>query len=422
MSDYIKRTMENTIEKMKNAFPVIMITGPRQVGKTTLLNYITNKNKDKKINFVSLDDLNVRALAVEDPELFLRTYEIPLIIDEFQYAPKLLSYIKIIVDNNRLENLKDDKVECNGLFYLTGSQAFQTMENVTESLAGRIGILDLNGLTNREIQGLDGEEFIPDLEILKKRQKTKQLSTLELFDKIIKGSYPELYKNNDVDRNQYFETYIRTYIERDIRQLINVQDEIKFLKFINNVAARTAQELNMSDICNGIGITNATGEKWLSILTNTGIVYLLQPYSNNSVARVVKKPKVYFMDTGLACYLAGYMYSRTLEKSAYNGAIFETYVISEIIKSFINSGLDARKYLYYYRYNNSKEIDLLIIKNNVVYPIEIKKSANPGTDAIKNFSIVDKFGMSVGNGGVICMKSEIFPIDKNNNYIPIELI
>ena len=422
MSDYIKRTMENTIEKMKNAFPVIMITGPRQVGKTTLLNYITNKNKDKKINFVSLDDLNVRALAVEDPELFLRTYEIPLIIDEFQYAPKLLSYIKIIVDNKRLENLKDDKVECNGLFYLTGSQAFQTMKNVTESLAGRIGILDLNGLTNREIQGLDGEEFIPDLEILKKRQKTKQLSTLELFDKIIKGSYPELYKNNDVDRNQYFETYIRTYIERDIRQLINVQDEIKFLKFINNVAARTAQELNMSDICNGIGITNATGEKWLSILTNTGIVYLLQPYSNNSVARVVKKPKVYFMDTGLACYLAGYMDSRTLEKSAYNGAIFETYVISEIIKSFINNGLDARKYLYYYRDNNGKEIDLLIIKNNVVYPIEIKKSANPGTDAIKNFSIVDKFGMSVGNGGVICMKSELFPIDKNNNYIPIELI
>lgn len=422
MSMYIKRTMEKTVEKLKNYFPVIMISGPRQVGKTTLLNYMAVNEKDEKVNFVSLDDLNVRALAIEDPELFLRTYETPLIIDEFQYAPELLSYIKIVVDNKRLENLKDSNIKCNGLFYLTGSQAFQTMENITESLAGRIGILDLNGLTNREIEGIDEEEFIPDVKILKNKLKTKQLSTLELYNKIIKGSYPELYKNEEVDRNQYFETYIRTYIERDIRKLINVQDEIKFLRFINNVAARTAQELNISDICNGVGITNATGEKWLSILVNTGIVYLLQPYSNNSVARVVKKPKIYFMDTGLACYLAGYIDNRTLEKSAYNGAIFETYVISQIIKSYINNGLDARKYLYYYRDNNGKEIDLLIIKNNVVYPIEIKKSANPGTEAIKNFSVISKFGLDIGDGGVICMKSELFPIDKNNNYIPIELV
>ena len=291
MSDYIKRTMEKTIEKMKDTFPVIMITGPRQVGKTTLLNIMADNNKSEKINFVSLDDLNVRALAIEDPELFLRTYEMPLVIDEFQYAPNLLSYIKIIVDNKRLENLKNNKVKCNGLFYLTGSQAFETMENVTESLAGRISILDLNGLTNREIENMENELFIPDIEILKKKKKTKIESTIEVFEKIIKGSYPELYKNKDIDRNQYFETYIRTYIERDIRQLINVQDEIKFLKFISNVAVRTGQELNISDICNGIGITNATAEKWLSILTNTGIVYLLQPYSNNNIARIVKNQK-----------------------------------------------------------------------------------------------------------------------------------
>lgn len=422
MSDYIKRTMEKTIEKMKDTFPVIMITGPRQVGKTTLLNIMADNNKSEKINFVSLDDLNVRALAIEDPELFLRTYEMPLVIDEFQYAPNLLSYIKIIVDNKRLENLKDDKLKCNGLFYLTGSQAFETMENVTESLAGRIAVLDLNGLTNREIENMENEVFIPDIEILKNKKKTKTKSTIEVFEKILKGSYPELYKNKDIDRNQYFETYIRTYIERDIRQLINIQDEIKFLKFISNVAVRTGQELNISDICNGIGITNSTAEKWLSILTNTGIVYLLQPYSNNNVARIVKKPKIYFMDTGVACYLAGYMDAITLEKSAYNGAIFETYIVSEIIKSFINNGLDARKYLYYYRDNNGKEIDLLIIKNNVVYPIEIKKSANPGKEAIKNFNVIEKFGLDIGNGGVICMKNELFPIDKNNNYIPIELI
>lgn len=422
MSDYISRTMEKTVDKMKKSFPVIMITGPRQVGKTTLLSMMVEKDKNEKINFISLDDLNARTLAIEDPELFLRTYEMPLIIDEFQYAPNLLSYIKIIVDKKRLENLKNNSVMCNGLFYLTGSQAFETMENVTESLAGRIAVLDMNGLTNRELENIEDEVFVPDLEILKNKKSTEVLSTIQVFDKIIKGSYPEIYKNKELDRNEYFETYIRTYIERDIRQLINVQDEIKFLKFISNVAVRTGQELNLTDICNGIGITNVTAEKWLSILKNTGIVYLLQPYSNNSVARIVKKPKVYFMDTGLACYLAGYMDSKTLEKSAYNGAIFETYVISEIIKSYINNGLDAKKYLYYYRDNNGKEIDLLIIKNNVVYPIEIKKSANPGKEAIKNFSVVKKFGLEVGNGGVICMKSEIFPIDRENNYIPIELI
>lgn len=422
MCYYINRTMEKTVDKMKKSFPVIMITGPRQVGKTTLLSIMAEKNKNEKINFISLDDLNARTLAIEDPELFLRTYEMPLIIDEFQYAPNLLSYIKIIVDKKRLENLKDNNVKCNGLFYLTGSQAFETMENVTESLAGRIAVLDMNGLTNRELENIEDEVFIPDLEILKNRKQTEVLSTIQVFEKIIKGSYPEIYKNEELDRNEYFETYIRTYIERDIRQLINVQDEIKFLKFISNVAVRTGQELNLSDICNGIGITSVTAEKWLSILKNTGIAYLLQPYSNNNVARIVKKPKVYFMDTGLACYLAGYMDSKTLEKSAYNGAIFETYVISEIIKSYINNGLDAKKYLYYYRDNNGKEIDLLIIKNNVVYPIEIKKSANPGKDAIKNFSVVKKFGLEIGNGGVICMKSAIFPIDKENNYIPIELI
>ena len=422
MSDYISRTMEKTVDKMKKSFPVIMITGPRQVGKTTLLSMMVEKDKNEKINFISLDDLNARTLAIEDPELFLRTYEMPLIIDEFQYAPNLLSYIKIIVDKKRLENLKNNSVMCNGLFYLTGSQAFETMENVTESLAGRIAVLDMNGLTNRELENIEDEVFVPDLEILKNKKSTEVLSTIQVFDKIIKGSYPEIYKNKELDRNEYFETYIRTYIERDIRQLINVQDEIKFLKFISNVAVRTGQELNLSDICNGIGITSVTAEKWLSILKNTGIVYLLQPYSNNSVARIVKKPKVYFMDTGLACYLAGYMDSKTLEKSAYNGAIFETYVISEIIKSYINNGLDAKKYLYYYRDNNGKEIDLLIIKNNVVYPIEIKKSANHGKEAIKNFSVVKKFGLEVGNGGVICMKSEIFPIDRENNYIPIELI
>lgn len=421
MSNFIQRTIMESIKEVEENFPVVMITGPRQVGKTTLLKMIREKNKEK-INYVSLDELSSRTLAIEDPELFLRTYKTPLIIDEFQYAPNLLSYIKLIVDEQRYENLKDAKVKSNGLFYLTGSQSFQTMKNVSESLAGRVDILDLYGLTTREIEEKEENYFIPNLEILENKAKTKRKSTIELYERIIKGSYPELYRNPNADQKIFFETYITTYIERDIRQLINVQDEVKFLKFITNIAARTGQELNMADICSEIGITSITGGNWLSILTNTGLVYLLHPYSNNNIARIVKKPKLYFMDTGLACYLVGYLDAETLEKSAYSGAIFETYVISEIIKSYANSGMNAKKYLYYYRDNNGKEIDLLIFLNNTVYPIEIKKSANPPTEAIKNFNIVDKFGMQIGNGGIICMKEELLPIDRNNNYIPIELI
>lgn len=421
MNDYIKRTIEENVSDMANSFPVVMITGPRQVGKTTLLNMLIKKNNEN-INYITLDNLDARKLAIEDPELFLKTYKTPLIIDEFQYAPNLLSYLKIIIDKRRLESFENDNVKKNGLFYLTGSQAFQTMSNVTESLAGRVGILNLYGLTRREIEKVEENIFIPEKDILENKIKTKNLDTVELYEKIIKGSYPEIYNNENINIRNYFETYITTYIERDIRQLINVQDELKFYKFISNIAVRTGQELNMSDICNEIGISIVTGDSWLSILVNTGLVYLLQPYSNNNIARIVKKPKIYFMDTGLACYLAGYLDAITLERSAFNGAIFETYVITEIIKSYTNQGMNAKKYLYYYRDNNGKEIDLLIIYNNTVYPIEIKKSANPGKEAIKNFKIVEKFGMQVGNGGVICMKEELFPIDENNNYIPVELI
>ena len=416
---YIKRNIEKIFKEMEKTFPVVMVTGPRQVGKTTMLKELT---ENEKINYVTLDNLDARALAKEDPELFLRTYETPLIIDEFQYAPNILSYIKIIVDEKRQERVKDSSVKVNGLFYLTGSQAFEIMEETSESLAGRVGILDLYTLSNREMNGLDGEIFLSDLKLLKKRKKTEMLTTSNLFEKILNGGYPEIFIDKDMDRAKFFDSYIRTYIERDIRKLINVQDEIKFYKFIGNVAARTAQELNITDICKDIGITNTTGEKWLSILVNTGVVFLLGPYSNNTVARVVKRPKIYMTDTGLSCYLAGYLDSLTLKKSAYNGAIFETYVVTEILKSFANNGEDARKHLYYYRDNNGKVIDLLIIYDNVIYPIEIKKSASPKTDAIKNFDVVKKFGMQVGNGGVICMKQDIFPIDKDNNYIPIEYL
>lgn len=289
-------------------------------------------------------------------------------------------------------------------------------------LLEEFGILELYPLSNREIDKKQDSLFLPKYPEIEKREKTTRLEIEQLYQKILKGNYPELYSNEAIEPEDFFETYIKTYIERDIRELINVKDETKFLKFIESIAVRTGQELNINDISNSIEINNMTAQKWLSILVSTGLVYLLQPYSNNQVARIIKRPKIYFMDTGLACYLAGYMDSITLEKSAFNGAILETYVITEIIKSFSNQGLNSKKYLYYYRDNNGKEIDLLIIYDNTVYPIEIKKNYNPGKQAIKNFDIVNKFGINVGNGGVICLSKDIFPLDKQNNLIPIELL
>lgn len=421
MEKYRTRSIENSLNSFIGNFPVIMITGPRQVGKTTLLNHLVATSKEK-INYISLDNLLARNQAIEDPELFLRTYETPLIIDEFQYAPELLSYIKMKVDSARQNEMFGDGKKVGTLYYLTGSQVFQTMKNVSESLAGRIGILDLYGFSVRELESLEEPLFIPDIELLKKKEKVTMKSTQEIFRKIINGSYPEVNNSEGKNREQFYETYIRTYLERDVRQLINIKDESKFIKFISSVAARTAQEYNAFDIANDVGIDSKTVDDWMSILKNTNLIYMLSAYSNNNVQKAIKRPKIYFMDTGLACYLTGYINSQTLERSAYNGAIFETFIVSEIIKSYTNNGKDPRTRLYYYRDANQKEIDLLIFYDNKVYPIEIKKSANPGKEAIKNFEVVKKFGATKGNGIVLCMMENIMAIDENNYYVPIEYV
>ena len=421
MNKYKTRTIEKSLNNLIGKVPVIMVTGPRQVGKTTLLNHLVEVSK-QTINYVSLDNILIRTQAIEDPELFLRSYEPPLIIDEFQYAPNLLSYIKIKVDEARKNEMFGDGKPVNTLYYLTGSQVFQTMENVSESLAGRIGILDLYGFSTRELENLEETIFVPNIEILKNKEKTKTKSTRKIFEIIINGSYPEVSNNNGKNREEFYEAYIRTYIERDIRKLINIKEETKFIKFITAVAARTAQEYNASDIANDVGIDSKTADEWISILKNTNLIYMLQAYSNNNVQKAIKRPKIYFMDTGLACFLTGYINAETLERSAYNGAIFETYIMSEIIKSYTNNGKDSRTRLYYYRDQNQNEIDLLVFYDNKVYPVEIKKSANPGKSAIKNFDIAKKFGVEVGNGIVLCMMQDIIAIDENNYYVPIEYI
>ncbi len=417
---YINRALEKIVKKTIGNFPVIAITGPRQVGKTTLLEYLS-QNMYEKVNYVSLDDLLLRSQANEDPELFLRTHETPLIIDEFQYVPKLLNYIKIKVDEMRKNTLFKNQ-DSKTLYFLTGSQVFSAMKNITESLAGRIAILDLYGLSSRELNGLEEKIFIPDISLLKEKKKTKKVSTLELFEKIINGSYPELNSNSSLNREVFYQSYIKTYIERDVRDLIKVKDETKFIKFLSSVVARTGYEYNASLIANDIEIDSKTVDEWMSILVNTHLVFLLNSYSNNTVQRVIKRPKIIFMDTGLACFLAGFLTPETLEKSSYSGQIFENYIISEIIKSYTNNGYDAHRHLYYYRDKEKRKIDLIIVYNNVVYPVEIKKSANPGREAFKNFEVVKKFNLQVGTGVVLCMINEILALEEDRYFVPIEYI
>lgn len=419
--EYINRTIEKKIYEMKGTFPVILVTGVRQSGKSTLLEYINNSSK-VKINYVTLDNMIERSNAIEDPENFLRAHETPLIIDEFQYAPNLLSYIKIQVDEARKNEMFGNGKKVNTMYYLTGSQVFQTMKNVSESLAGRIGILELNPLSTREIYKKTENCFIPNINLLQNKQRLNYEPLGKVFDRILKGSYPALYNGQEYNLESFYSSYIKTYIERDIRELINIKDEMKFLKFISAVAARTGQEYNASDIGKDIGIDNKTVDEWMSILKNTFLVYLLQPYTNNALGRVIKRPKIYFMDTGLACFLAGYLDARTLERSAYSGQIFKTYVVSEIIKSYHNNSRDPRLHLYYYRDNNQKEIDLLILDENNIYPVEIKKGAAPGKEAIKNFNIVEKFEMNSPNGIVLCLTKDIHALDDKNYMVPIEYI
>lgn len=430
---YISRSVEKLIKEMEKQFYVILISGARQVGKSTLLNNYLKEKTDIKINYITFDDMKLRLQAQEDPELFISTLETPVIIDEFQYAPDILSYIKIKVDKQKLEDLHSNKEKVyKTMYYLTGSQVFQTMKNISESLAGRIGLIDLYGFSTCEIEGRNEEPFIPEFSILKEKENiindnnniniNKNIN--ELYKRIFKGSFPEIYveKKDRVQLEQFYSSYIRTYIERDVRDLINIKDENKFIKFISSIAARTAQEYNANDIGRDVGIDSKTVDSWLSILKNTGLVYLLQPYYSNVVSRIIKRPKIYFMDTGLASYLAGYLTSDTLQKSIYSGAIFETYIISEIIKSYANNGLDPRRYLYYYRDSNQKEIDILIVYDNNIYPIEIKKGTNLSKSAGKNFDLVNQFELNVKDGTILCLSDRLMKLTKNINIVPISYI
>jgi len=400
---YIQRVIENTIKRYSKQFKVILLTGARQVGKSTVL-----KQCDPQREYVTLDDVVEREMAQKEPALFLQRHKPPVIIDEIQYAPNLLSYIKMQVDN----------ISENGQYWLTGSQQFHLMKNVSESLAGRVGIIDMMGLSLSEISvNIDYEPFSTSLEYIeKKRANHKNYTTSDIFKLIYNGFYPALNNGENIDRNAFYNSYIRTYIERDIRDLSAVSDEMKFLKFIRIVAARTGQTIKYSELAKEVEITQPTAKNWLSILVSSNIVYLLEPYYKNINKRMTKMPKVYFLDTGLCSYLTGWSSPEVIENGAMRGAFFETFVVSEILKSFYHNG--QRPLLYFYRDTTQKEIDLLLEKDGKLYPVEIKLTANPNKSMIKNFNAIK----DPGDGALICMCDTDIPLTLDTNVIPVSYI
>jgi predicted AAA+ superfamily ATPase len=383
----------------------VVVTGARQVGKTTLIE--TLKPDIPKITF---DDLPTRRRAIDEPSVFFDFYPPPIFIDEVRYAPVIFHYIKILLDSSRNK----------GDFFLTGSQSFELMENVTESLAGRAGILELHGLSLREINSEDWKKpFLPTTEYLKERMSSKTLMTTpKSWETIHRGCLPELVANPDFNWQEFYSDYIKTYVERDVRKLMQVADEDSFYKFVTVCAAMTGQMLNLSSLAKDVGISEPTAKRWLSILKTSGIVYLLKPYSNNAINRAVKTPKIHFLDIGLGAYLTRYLTPEILLNGAMSGHFFESFVVGEILKSYANAGLEVD--LYHLRDGHQKEIDLLIHENNTLYPIEIKASAEPDPKDIKNFAMLDEIkNVNVGEGGVICLAKDLLPLKGQHKILPL---
>lgn len=405
---YISRNLENIVNQVTKEYPVVLVTGPRQVGKTTMLQKLM-EGTDR--GYVTLDDLNERSIAKTDPELFLQLHKPPILIDEVQYAPELFTYIKMHVDKNHEP----------GAFWLTGSQVFKLMQGVQESLAGRVAVLSLTSLSQAEICGGTLQPFAVDMETLLARKESRtEADTREIFDRIYRGSMPVIVSGANSNSQIFYSSYLSTYIERDVRELSDAIDSLKFLRFITAVAARCGQMLNVAEIARDADINQMQAKSWLGILETLGIIFYLYPYSNNLLKRLVKTPKLYFYDTGLVSYLTKWSSAETLESGAMNGAILENYVVSEIRKSYLNCGKEP--YMYYYRDKDAKEIDIVLEHDGILNPIEIKKTANPGTKLIKVFDLLDKSSTPRSKGAVICMKPSLSAIDRDNYIVPIWMI
>lgn len=396
------REATEVIKKISDTFRVLLVTGPRQTGKTTLLKSL----KPENMGYVTLDDKILRKQAQDDPKLFLEEHPAPLFIDEAQYAPDLFSYIKINVDNSKAK----------GQYWITGSQQFNLMKNASESLAGRVGIVNLNSFTYSEIVKNENKDlFNPD-----KLKKVAKIEVNDLFEIIFKGGMPEFYDNPKIDRNLYFQNYINTYIEKDVRELIEIGKLEEFKKFMVSIASRIGEQLNYSDISKDCGVSVPTIISWMSVLVSSGLVYLLEPYMSSQLKRMTHIPKIYFMDTGLAAYLAGWESARDLQLSSTSGHYLENFVICEIIKSYNARGIKPN--LSYYRDKEKHEIDLVFYKNNKLYPFEIKKTASPNSSMISSFKYLENSKKEIATGGIICLYDNLMKMDEKNYIIPISSV
>lgn len=407
---YITRHMEKVILDCSKAFSALLITGPRQAGKTTMLKMLAEREGIGR-GYVSLDDLNMRDMAKNDPQLFLQLHRPPVIIDEVQYAPELFTYIKIHVDKHHTP----------GAFWLTGSQIYRLMRGVQESLAGRVALLHLSPLSQREITGALPRVFSVDFEALLSESKAvAPVSIPDMFERIWKGCMPGLISGQRSERDIFYSSYISTYIERDVRELSGTIDALKFNRFVTAVAARCSQLINYTALAEDADIDIQTAKSWLNILETLGIVFLLHPYSNNVLKRTIRTPKLYFYDTGLVCYLTRWSSAEVAEKGAMSGALLENFTISEIAKSYQNAGRSP--YLYFYRDRDAKEIDVVLEENGKLYPLEIKKTAAPDRRITNTFAVVNRSPLERGTGAVLCLAQEFSAFDRDDLIIPIWMI
>lgn len=406
---YYPRAMSASCLAAAEQFPVLLLTGPRQVGKTTLLQRLAGKQR----RYVTLDDPTLRALAQSDPALFLQRYEPPVLIDEIQYAPQLLPLIKMMVDERRHP----------GLFWLTGSQQFHLMKGISETLAGRVAVLSLLGFSNRERRrrAADLPPFLPTEACLRARERAAPTLTLKrAYGDIWLGGFPALVTKAVRDRDLFFGSYLQTYLQRDVKDLAQVGNEAAFLRFVKACAARTGQMLNLTELARDVDIALNTAKNWLSILQTSGQVYLLQPYHTNVTKRLVKTPKLYFLDTGLCAYLTGWSTPETLEAGAMGGASLETYVVAEILKSWWNHGRQPPA--YYYRDKDGREIDVLLVQDRKLHPVEIKKSASPRREWVQAFAALARLQPRPAAGGVVCLCRERVPLTDAVTAIPVGLL
>ena len=405
---YYTRELERKFLKLNDFFKVILVTGARQVGKTTMLKHLSESGR----TYVTLDNMVARELAQSDPVLFFQTYKPPILIDEIQKAPELFEQIKIICDES------DER----GIIWLTGSQQYKMIKRVRETLAGRIGILELYSLSAREKAGLVFDTDLDfSLETLQARQRRlPKNDVLRVFQQIWEGGMPQVLGVDDELRQEYFNSYVDTYLMRDVAEAGGITDALRFRKFLAGCAALVAEQVNYANLAASADIAPSTAKEWLKVLEGLHIVYLLAPYSNNALKRLSKTPKLYFCDTGLCAYLSMWLTADTLRGGAASGHFYENYVVMELVKNYAYAR--SKVNLTYFRDSNAKEIDVFVEENNVIHPLEIKKSAAPDRREVKKYSVIDKAFLNRGNGGIICMCEEPIPIDADNCFIPSNLI